>query len=439
MIGGFGGDVTRIVVKNATCIYCGCLCDDIELHAEYGKVVDARQACVLGRAWFFNRKEEQPARATLLDGRPVTMRAAVEAAAAILHGAHMPLVFGLGQSSCESQRAAILLAEQIGGVVDSHTSLTHGPSKIGAQLVGKVSCTLGEVRNRADLVIYWGVNPVETHPRHLSKFALIPKGKFVPGGRRDRTMVLVDVRETPSARAADRFLQIRSGADFELLTALRALVRGEAVSDGLAEASGLTGDQLADLVRRLKSTRFGVFFFGAGLTATRGKHMNVAALLALTADLNAFTKFTAMPMRDHGNEAGADNVMSWLTGYPFAVDFSRGYPRSNPGEFTAVDLLARKEVDAALIVAADPWTTMPQAALDHLNRIPHVVIDRNIPTRPRRARVHFTTAAPGISASGTAYRMDRVPLGMRPAWQSSHPTDEDVLVGIQQAVAALGG
>jgi formylmethanofuran dehydrogenase subunit B len=328
----------------------------------------------------------------------------------------------------------MMLTERIGGVIDSHTSLTHGPSKIAGQLVGKLTCTLGEVRNRADLLVYWGTNPVETHPRHLTKFAFTPTGKFMPRGRRDRTMVLVDVRETLSARVSDQFLQIRSGADLEVLTTLRALVNDRKVDSGLVEATGLTLDQLGSLVDRMKRARFGVFFFGSGLTMTRGKHANVAALLALTAELNAFTKFAAMPMRDYGNEAGADAVMNALAGYPFGVDYSRGYPRFNPGEFTAVDLLGREEPDAALIVAADPWTTMPRAALDHLDRIPQIVLDRKITPRSRAARVHFTTAAPGISSAGTAYRMDRIPLPVRSALRSAHATDEDILRGIHDAL-----
>ncbi len=55
------------------------------------------------------------------------------------------------------------------------------------------------------------------------------KGKFLPEGRKDRTMVLVDIRETPSAKAADIFLQIRPGKDFEVVTTLRALVKGQPV------------------------------------------------------------------------------------------------------------------------------------------------------------------------------------------------------------------
>jgi formylmethanofuran dehydrogenase subunit B len=63
----------------------------------------------------------------------------------------------------------------------------------------------------------------------------------------------------------------------------------------------------------------------------------------------------------------------------------------------------RKEADAALIVAADPWTTMPQAAIDRVGRIPHVVIDRRVTSASDAARVHFTTAVPGTA--GTAYRL----------------------------------
>ena len=423
----------RTIVTNATCMSCGCLCDDIDLHTEDGRIVRAERACRLGREWFFGYHGDSQTTA-LVDGRPASMDEAVEAAASILARADLPLIYGLGNSTCESQRAAIMLAEDIGGVIDTHTSMTHGPSKLGAQLVGKVTCTLGEVRNRADLLIYWGTNPVETHPRHLTRYAYTPRGKFVPGGRHDRTMILVDVQDTLTARAADHFLQIQPGTDFELLTVLRAIVRDQKVDADLLAATGLTLEQATDLVAQMTGARFGVFFFGTGLSRTRGRHMNVAALHSLTMALNAFTKFAAVPMRDLGNDVGADNVMSWLTGYPVGVDFSRGYPRSNPGEFTAVDLLARREADAALIVAADPWSTMPEAAVEHLETIPHVVIDRAGASPRANARVQFVTASPGIDAPGTAYRMDWVPVSMRAAFNSRQATDEEVLGRIRQGV-----
>jgi len=303
-------------------------------------------------------------------------------------------------------------------------------------LGGKVTCTLGEVKNRADFIIYWGGNPAECHPRHFTKYALMPKGKFVPRGRKDRTMVLVDIRETKSVKASDIFLQIRPGKDFEVLTILRALVKGQRVDDRAFAETGLTREQLRDLVDRMKRAKFGVMFFGMGLSMTRGKHMNSAAILTLAAELNAFTKFVAMPMRGHGNVTGADVIMRWTTGYPFGINFSRGYPRYNPGEFSTIDLLVRGDCDAALILGADPGATMPQPAIDHLARVPTIVLDPKVTHTSRLARVHITTAVTGISAAGTGYRMDEVPLPLRPALKSPYPTDEEVIRRIHAAVTA---
>lgn len=299
-----------------------------------------------------------------------------------------------------------------------------------------MTCTLGEVKNRADFIVYWGGNPAECHPRHFTKYTLTQKGRFVPEGRKGRTMVLVDIRETPSAKAADLFLQIRPGKDFEILTTLRALLKKQSVDPQIVAETGLSVDKLQDLVDRMKRARFGVLFFGMGVSMTRGKHMNSAAILRLTAELNAFTKFVCMPMRGHGNVTGSDMVLRWTTGYPFGVSMARGYPRFNPGEFSTVDLLVRGDNDAALILGADPGATMPQPGIDHLARIPTIVLDPKVTHTSRLARVHITTAATGISAPGTVYRMDEVPLPLRPALKSPYPTDEEVLRRLRQALAS---
>jgi formylmethanofuran dehydrogenase subunit B len=301
-------------------------------------------------------------------------------------------------------------------------------------LGGKVSCTLGEVKNRADLIIYWGGNPAECHPRHFTKYTIMQKGKHVPNGRKGRTMVLVDIRETPSAKAADIFLQIQPMKDFEVLTILRALVKGQAVdADRIAE-TGLSLEQLQDFADRMKRCRFGVLFFGMGLSMTRGKHMNSAAALTLAAELNAFTKFVAMPMRGHGNVTGADVVLRYTTAYPFGINLSRGYPRFNPGEFSTIDVLVRGDNDATLVLGADPGATMPEPAIDHLARTPTIVLDPKVTHTSKLARVHITTAATGISASGTVYRMDEIPLPLRPPLKSPYPTDEEVIRRIRKAV-----
>jgi formylmethanofuran dehydrogenase subunit B len=99
------------------------VCDDIELHADGERITHAKAACVLGASWFKNHTAQRLYPDALIDGKPATVEEAVEAAVDFLYKADMPLVYGLSNITCEAQRQAVSLAELIGGVIDSHTSL----------------------------------------------------------------------------------------------------------------------------------------------------------------------------------------------------------------------------------------------------------------------------------------------------------------------------
>jgi len=298
-------------------------------------------------------------------------------------------------------------------------------------MVGGAACTLGEVKARADLLIFWGCNPMEAHMRHFTRYSANAKGFLTPNGRRDRTVVVVDVRPTKTAKTADRFLQIEPGTDYEVLTSLRALIKGKDINEPVG---GLPSEQIKELVQMMKTCRYGVAFFGMGLTMTAGRGYNVAEIFALGAELNQYTRFFAMPMRGHGNVAGADQVITWLSGYPAAVSFARGYPQFGPGEFTSVDVLARRETDAALIIASDPMAHFPRKAAEHLERIPAILMAPVTNCSSQVANVILPTACYGIDAPGTAYRMDNVPIRLRSVMQKVRPTDEEMLMRIMEAV-----
>lgn len=422
------------IIEDAVCTCCGCVCDDIELHVDGSKIVQAKRACDLGAAWFLNQPLDDRA-ACSIAGQPATVEEGLERAAEILVQARYPLVYGLSDTTVESQRVATAIGDWIGANVDTTTSVGHGPSVLAFQRVGQVTASLGEIRNRGDFIMFWGTDPAESHPRHMTRYSLMPTGRFVPNGRKDRTCVVIDVRKTESARTADIFLQIGPGGDFEALWALRALAQGLALDPQQVEQD--TGQPLSvwqDLMDRMKAARYGAIFFGTGLTATRGTHANAEALLALTRDLNKYTRFVACAHRGSGNVTGADQVVTWRTGYPFGINLSRGYPRFHPGEYTASEVLVRGEADAALIVAADPLTRLSQPARQHLLRIPTIALDfRETPTM-RQATVAFPVATYGINVPGTVYRMDDVPIVLRPALESSRPSDTAILQELERRI-----
>ncbi len=427
------------------CTVCGCVCDDLAVTVDAGRVTEARGACRLAEPWFRSQNATSPP-ATLLDGTPCEPEAAFARAAEILRAARYPLVYGLSRSTTEGQRAAVALADRLGATIDTTASTGHAPSIIALQQVGESTCTLGEVKNRADLVVFWGSDPVVTHPRHLERYSADPVGRWVPGGRADRFIVVVDEEETETAKVADLFVKVPAARNWEALWELRMRVREEPLPpapspkkgggerDATASPAespsllrGGVGEGLTALTQAITSAKCGVFFFGAGVTRGKLAHRTVEALLQLVTDLNDRGRFYARRMRRFGDVAGADSVLAWQTGYPFGVNLSRGYPRYNPGEFTGPDILARGEADACLLVGSETVADFPPAAIEHLKRIPVIALDSPGAEAPVPVAVRFTTAVYGIHRPGTAYRMDEVPIPLRVLLPTDYPSDADVL------------
>jgi formylmethanofuran dehydrogenase subunit B len=414
--------------EHVACTVCGCVCDDLRITVDGGRISKAEGACRLAEPWFLAQESRHPPVA-VIEGKSAPLEVAADRAAALIRAASAPLIYGMSRSSTEGQRAAIALGERIGATIDTTASLCHAPSVIAVQEVGESTCTLGEVRNRADLVIFWGSNPVVSHPRHLERYSLHPQGRIISGGRADRTLVVVDVKPTATTDVADFFLPIEPGKDFEALTTLRTLVRGERVEASCS--TGATLRLLEDLAERMKTCRYGIVFFGLGLSMTGLGQHNVEALLLLVRDLNTYTRFSARKMRVPGDVTGADMVLTWQTGYPFSVNFSRGFPRYNPGEFSAQAMLERGDVDVCLLVGSEGLAQFSEKAIACLSRIPTIVLDYPTADSLIVPTIGFTTAVYGVHRPGTAYRMDGVPIPLRAVLPSDYPSDGEVLTMIE--------
>ncbi|MCA9036715.1 MAG: formylmethanofuran dehydrogenase subunit B [Planctomycetaceae bacterium] len=462
--------------SNVVCPGCGCVCDDVAVEIIDGQLAGFSPSCPKGESWF-RAQLQSVASENRVDGAAVDLDVAVDRAAEILEGSIYPLVYGLSRSATPGQRAAVALAEHLGGVVDTTASLCHGPSIMAIQDFGEVTCTLGEVRNRADLVVFWGCDPASSHPRHSDRYSVTARGRFVPEGRGDRIVVMIgDERWVHSWRLDDQgtlpdyVIPVSPGADFELLCQLRAMLKQDAGTANRSKSVGdfdpasnmlipearfagkdtptsseqpavLAPEQLLSL---MTSCRYGAVFFGLGLADTslwehamdtHAGHANVSTLLQLVAELNSRTRFIARRMRLQGDVSGADNVLCWQTGYPFGVDFSRGYPRYNPGEYTATELLERGDVDAMLIIGAETVSSFSSAAQRFMRSIPTILIDYPSAKIDFSPDVHITTAVYGVHAAGTAYRMDNVPLPLRALLPSRLPTDEQVLESIRNRIS----
>ena len=428
------------VIKDAVCSLCGSLCDDITVTVEDNKITKIENACILGHSKFVGMFEHDRIETPMIrkDGElvPVSYEEAIEAAAKILVNSRRTLSYGWCSTSCEAISGAIKLAEETGSVIDSTANVCHGPSALAAQEKGSPSASLGVIKNRADVIVFWGCNPVHAHPRHMSRYSSFSKGLFTEKGRKARTMAVIDVRKTDTAKLADKYMEIEQGSDLLLVTALRSIVNGH--EDVVPETvAGVPKTEIIELAETLKNGKFVCIFFGMGVTQSRSKYKNGDAMASLISDLNQHTKAVMIGMRGHYNVTGFGQVATWETGFPMAIDFAKGYPYYNPGETGANDLLVREEPDAAIIAAADAGAHFPQKAVRHLAKIPVIQIDPYANPTTELADVVIPAAVVGIETEGTAYRMDAISLHMKKLIDSKFKTDEEIVKDLTVKVREL--
>ena len=390
-------------VEHVTCLGCGCGCDDITVTVREGRIVEAIPACPVGRAWFGDGSTPWD---VLRAGKPAALEDALTDAATVLVKSRGRLLVYLAPDvTSQAQRAAVTLADLLRATVDSATSDAAAGGLLAAQRRGRATATLGEIRNRGDVLLFWGVDPSERYPRFLSRYALEPSGTQVPEGRAGRFVIAVNIGGDKGPAGADLTITLEPSDEIAALSLMRAAVLDHPARDlspDLTRAVGLVG--------QLTGARYAVLVHDAEPTAEPRNPLRVEGLVALAQALNGPTRAALSSLRAGGNRTGAESVLTWQTGYPFAVDHSRGHPRYTPGD-RGLDRLVRGGFTAALVVGSPNLDRDAAAALGSID---------TVAIGPRASQARFTTRAAidtgvaGIHEAGTGYRMDEVPLSLRP-------------------------
>jgi formylmethanofuran dehydrogenase subunit B len=407
------------------CTGCGLLCEDIELDIEKNKINKVLTACRIGVA---HMKEGKGEAVYQVDSKPVDEAKAISEAAAILKNAKNPLIFGLGASTSETQKTAIELAKKINATLDDTSSFCLG-SLVEALISDRIrTCTLDDVRNKADVIIFWGTDPSDSHPRHLSKYSYFPRGKEKQRGwEEERTAIAVDVRKSHTAKiCGNYFFQIPQGGDAEFIEAIIAGISGKLPKTSF----NYPPKKILELANILKGAKFGVIFAGRGLVHSLE---NLEPIFKLMKVLNEKANFHLMPMSGNYNTMGFNENLFAETGYVNRVKFENGTVLHGP-EFSIVESLKAKKVDAALIVDADPFSILPGSIVKNLQEIPIITIDPYETLTSRHSKVYINTAISGVEAGGSATRMDRVKVSFEPVIETNRPSDEAILKKIMEAL-----
>ena len=365
----------------------------------------------MGRAW--------------IDGRPVAVHAAIAEAARLLAASRVPVVAGLG-TDIAGTRAAIALAERIGGTVDHMHSAAVLRDVDVMRDAGMMLTTPTEAQVRADLVLMIGSGLLEAWPQ-LPQRLLAGSATPSPDAAVARRVIWLcpgtdgaKVRQRQNIKMVGR----HPAGLAVLLSVVRARIGGRPL--GKTSFSARTLDALA---AQLQRARFGVAVWSAATLDV----LAIEMLCGLVQDLNAHTRFTGLPLAAGDNSLGVLQACGWMTGFPMRTGFGRGHPEHDPWRFDAMRLVESGEADCALWIsayrtAAPAWKRdVPTIALtgaQTFGQAPRVHIEVGVPGADHDA-VEYLPASGTLVAVAATRRSDAIPVA-------------DVLARIAAALPSAG-
>ena len=287
--------------------------------------------------------------AASIDGAPVSLDAAAAGAALLLARSRQPLIAGLG-ADIDGARAAIALAERVGGVIEHRHSAALLRDLDCLRETGVMLTTPGEARVRADVVLLVGDGLTEAWPS-LTERLLAPPAR--PEGV-DVKRRIIWLAPAIGARIGGfegdiEIWRAERGATLAFnLAALRARVKNRPIANRRGARSGLPLAVLDTLAATLKAARFGV----AVWTAESLGALEIEMLHGLVRDLNDTTRFSTLPLPAPDNGAGVLAACGWTTGFPMRTGFGAGVPIHDPWRFDAERLVASGETDCVLWISA---------------------------------------------------------------------------------------
>lgn len=407
-------------MRDAVCPACSCLCDDIEMGRDPSGEPVFKHVCGKGRSFFTAASGDSPA-VYYVGSDSVTMAVAVQAAADLLKQAQMPLVTGLSGVGMECQQVALQLARRISGVVDIDGNPDRS-RQFAFQRTGGVTATLGEVRNRADRILFWCFDPTESHPRLLERCSVESK-KIIVVGPTDWT----------SGRA-DHFVELDPGFSNHAIATCHAVGCNLALDPGVVvETTGVPLSQWNELIEVLGQQDSVACFVGESGQSGSSLQTFYDRMAQWAGQMNSKIRFFCLFPHQLANRLAAEDVLAMNTGFPSAVNLSRQQPEFSFLEYATQTLLERQETDAIMLLSSAGLDQLNQAARGQLNQIPKILLLNwrefeslgELELNEGDVRVGMPTIAQGDWA-----RMDNVLLPVR----NGTDTESEVTCGFLEAL-----
>ncbi|MCY4210565.1 MAG: hypothetical protein OXE97_05905 [Gammaproteobacteria bacterium] len=377
------------MTATVTCPFCSLLCDDLSVRASGSGLTVSANACQRARQGF---GLPAPATEARIAGVVAPLERAVTRAAQLLQKSRKALLGGLG-TDVNGLRAALRLAERTDAAL-WHEQEPYARQNLKAlQSRGGIMTTLGEVKNRADTVLFIGNNVTDNHPRFIER--CINPAHALFAGKHRKLGYLGKPGRTELADCEGHELVTLTDQGNGLANHL-ALLRAALTQPQWLAAAELPApkrNKLKQLVDMVGNAQYGALVWSPAALPQDQADLIIHACLDLLRDLNVKQRFAGLSLGGNNGGVSWQSVATWQTGFPAGVNFTNGRPSAN----------GVQAADADCLLWVSGFNRQPPPAL----AVPTIILSPH-QAGASAADVYLPTGVPGIDHGGNLFRTDGV-------------------------------
>ena len=410
-------DNSNVSLTDVACPFCGLACDDLALKKSDDGLAVTANGCAVSVAAFSELSKHDARNASpRLDGRPVALEKAINAAAQLIGNSTAPLIAGLG-TDVAGARALLQLADRIHAYVDHMNMSAKLRNVLTLQNGGWITTTLAEVKNRADFVLVLGSSAVTRFPRLLERVVWPTDAMFVDGNDKREVVFLGEFNGTEIKRDGPaQIFHCEHRSLTRLLPALRALCNGQPTNPQQVAASDWK--TLAQIAEKIARAKYGVIVWSAGDFDFPHGELTVQVIAELLKDLNKNGRFAGLPLGGNDGDLTSNGVQTWQSGLSLRSRYGKNGIDYDPERYGTERLLAENEVDLMVWVSSFTARKTPPATA-----IPQIVLGPPAMKLEREPRVFIPVGTPGIHHGGHFVRTDKVVIArLRPLLATQIPS-----------------
>jgi formylmethanofuran dehydrogenase subunit B len=413
--------------SHVSCPFCGLACDDLALKVDDEKIRATQNACPRG-ANAFASLDPLPSIKPQVNGVDTSLEKAVQAAAQILHQSVQPLFAGLS-TDVAGMRALMQLGDACGATFDHMNSESKLRNLLVLQDSGFVNTTFAEVKNHADLIIFFGTDAVSRFPRFFER--LVWNKDSLSGLKTSAREIIYlgEVKNTQAGIAPEgrkpTLIKCTNENLGEVAAAMHALLNGKTLQ--AEQVGGIKITALNKLLEKISAAKYTVFCWSAADLNFLHAELAIQSLAELIKTINEKTRCAGLPLGGTDADVTANSVHTWQSGFPIRTSFASGKPMFDPTHFSTQRLLDNAEADAMLWV-----NSFDEKRISPASKIPTIVLGRVGMKPTKDMQVFIPIATPGADHAGHFYRSDRiVALPLRKLRETLLPSVEQVVHAIE--------